>query len=149
MTCIVCLIISLIQKVNCIIQNFQPFASLSFSWFTCNQKSPLIEEKPKTMRLLIKMIVGPQLHGMMKQQQKRGNDDDDTNQVTWLSFTVIFFVFLPFASIHFHHTNGTITHSSFTRETQSSVGLDVLKYQPQTKRQKKIQQKFKKRGELF
>ncbi len=58
-----------------------------------------------------------------------------------------FFVFLPFASIHFHHTNGTITHSSFTRETQSSLGLDVLKNQPD-KKTKKIQQRFKKRGEF-
>lgn len=94
------------------------------------------------------MIVGLQLHGMMKQQQK----EEAMMMILIRSHDchsrLFFFVFLPFASIHFHHTNGTITHSSFTRETQSSVGLDVLKYQPQTKRQKKIQQKFKRRGEF-
>lgn len=121
MTCIVCLIISLIQKVNCIIQNFQPFASLSFSWFTCNQKSPLIEEKPKTMRLLIKMIVGPQLHGMMKQQQKRGSDDDDTNQVTWLSFTVIFFCLFT-SCVNSFPPHKWHNHTLFIHEGNAIIG---------------------------
>lgn len=120
MTCIVCLIISLIQKVNCIIQNFQPFASLSFSWFTCNQKPPLIEERPKTMRLNWNDCWST-ITRDDETTTKRGSDDDDTNQVTWLSFTVIFFCLFTFC-VNSFPPHKWHNHTLFIHEGNAIIG---------------------------
>ena len=53
-----------------------------------------------------------------------------------------FLSFLSFALIHFHHTHGTITHSSFTRETQSIIWIGC--YQSDKKTKKKINKDSKK-----
>ena len=135
----VCLIIFSHPKSIASFRNFEPFASLSFSWFTCNQKPPLIEERPKTMRL-------------------NWNDcwstitrDDKTTKEEAMMMVLIrshdchygffFLSFLSFALIHFHHTHGTITHSSFTRETQSIIWIGCYQSDKKTK---KNQQRFKK-----